>query len=88
MDFAAEDRRLLTWIGAGPHDLRQLALDKLAESVSDWDPGPYDRCSVTSPHLHADNAQDVNDVLDLAGEASPITLNGIELRPEQTDDTE
>lgn len=88
LDSAADDRQLVTWIGTGPHDLRQLALDKLYEAMRDWMPGPYERCYVTSPHLKADDAEDVANVLDLACEASPVTLNGIELRPEQSDETE
>lgn len=83
LDFAAEDRRRLTWIGTEPRDLRQLALDKLAESLGEWMPGQDERCDVTSPYLQADTAEDVENVLALAWDASPVTLNGIEVRPEE-----
>jgi len=47
IDFAAEDRHTLTWIATGPHDLRQLALDKLSEAMGEWMPDPDQRCDAT-----------------------------------------
>ena len=88
ISFAAEDRHTLTWIGTGSHDLRQLALDKLSEAMSDWMPGPHERCDVTSPYLQAHNAEDVGNILVLAGEASPVSLNGIVIRESEPDGPE
>ena len=88
IDFAAEDRHTLTWIGTGPHDLRELALDKLAEAMNEWMPGSNQRCDVTSPYLHAHNAEDVQNILVLAGEAFPVTLNGIVVRESEPDGPE
>ena len=88
IDFAAEDRHTLTWIGIGPHDLRQLALDKLSEAMGEWMPDPDQRCDVTSPYLQAHKAEDVENILVLAGEASPVTLNGIVIRESEPDGPE
>jgi hypothetical protein len=73
-------------MGTGPHDLSQLAIDKLSEAMGDWMPDPDERCDVTSPYLQAHNAEDRETILVLAGEASPVTLNGIVVRQSEPDD--
>jgi hypothetical protein len=41
-----------------------------------------------SPYLQAHNAEDVENILVLAGEASPVTLNGIVVRESEPDGRE
>lgn len=81
IEFSApEITHTYTWVGP-VEDLRRLVYTELPEAVSYWEPTEDQLFEVESPHLDPDNPEDRAFILDLAGDAAEVTLNGSLLRP-------
>ena len=78
--FAPEIEHVYLWVGP-VDDLRRLVYSELPSAASYWEPTEDQLFEVESPHLDADNPEDRAFILDLAGEAGEVTLNGTGLRP-------
>lgn len=79
--YDPELRHTLTWVGSDPSRLRELALERIADGMYDWEPQAHEVVEVTSPFLDPADASDRLAILAVAGDAGSVQLNGTELRP-------
>jgi hypothetical protein len=80
-DWAPEVRHRLTRLGADERPDRDMALAKIVEGMDGWWPQEGDLFEVTSPFLDPLKPADVQVVLNLAGDAEEVTLNGVHIGP-------